>query len=72
MINKQTYADRCFGLPVEQIREYDELTEEQLLQVYRHFGRHRLTNRGYVYAVRKDGNLVAMRERLRPEWSCKI
>lgn len=68
MSNKQMYAIRCFGLPVEQIRDYDELTPEQLERVYYHFGQNQKTNRCFVYAVKQNGELVVMRERLRPEW----
>lgn len=68
MSAKQMYADKCFGLPVDQIKNYDELTPEQLEQVYYHFGRHQQANQGYIYAIKKDGNLVVMRERKRPEW----
>lgn len=68
MSNKPLYAGKCFGLPVEQVKDYDELSPEQLNQVYRHFGQDKKVNRRFVYAVKKNGDLVTMRERLRSEW----
>lgn len=64
---KQPYADKCFGLSVEQIRFFAELTTEQITQVYYHFGN--ANPNGFVYAVKKDGNLISMRERKRLEWT---
>lgn len=64
---KRPYADKCFGLSVEQIRFFAELTTEQMAQVYYHFGN--LNPNNFVYAVKRDGHLVEMRERKRPEWT---
>ena len=58
-MRKKPYADRCFGLPVEQVKFYDELTADQTAQVVYHFGR--LYADSFVYAVKRDGNLVSMR-----------
>ncbi len=63
---KSLYARQCFGLPVEQVRFFDELTEVQQDEVYWHFGRQNPGN--YIYAVKRDGGLVEQRERKRPEW----
>lgn len=63
---KQLYADKCFGLPIEQIKFFPELTTEQMAQVYFYFGNAGPNN--FVYAVKRDGNLVTKRERKRLEW----
>lgn len=63
---KKLYADKCFALPVEQVKTFSELTTEQMAQVWYYFGNY--NPNGYVYAVKRDGNLVSMRERKRPEW----
>ena len=65
--NKWLYAVRCFALPVEQVKWFDELTEEQKAQVRYHFGDGGVLEK-FVYAVKRDGNLVSSRERMRPEW----
>jgi len=63
---KNQYADKCFGLPVEQVKYFEELTEDQQAAARTRFGR--LGVERYVYAVKRDGSLVANRERFRPEW----
>lgn len=52
---KAMYA-REFGLPPEQIRFFDELSEDQRKQVFWSFNINRPSF--YVYAVKRDGNLV--------------
>jgi hypothetical protein len=64
--HREVYADQCFGLPVEQIKTLDELTEDQLAEVHWHFGRLNLGD--FVYAIKRSGDLVEQRERKRPEW----
>lgn len=63
---KSLYARGCFGLPVEQVKTFDELTELQQDEVYWRFGRQNPDN--FIYAVKRDGDLVSQRERKRPEW----
>mgnify|MGYP001610465843 CR=1 FL=1 len=52
MQRKEPYTNRCFALPVEQVKY--------------HFGLPGADH--FVYAVKRDGDLVSSRERLRPEW----
>lgn len=66
MAMKSLYAHQCFGLPVEQIKTFDELTEDQQQSVYWHFCRQNPGN--FIYAVKRSGDLVEHRERKRPEW----
>ncbi len=63
---KSLYAHQCFGLPVEQVKTFDELDEYQRVAVYWHFGHQNPSN--FIYAVKKSGDLVERRERKRPEW----
>lgn len=63
---KDFYATKCFALPPEQIRYYDELTTAQKGRCHYLFGKYNAEN--YVYAVKKDGGLVSNRECKRPEW----
>lgn len=63
---KAPYATRLFGLPVEQVKFFDELTADQKGQVAYHFGLPGADH--FVYAIKRDGDLVSSRERLRPEW----
>ncbi|MGH7273415.1 MAG: hypothetical protein ACREIQ_03000 [Nitrospiria bacterium] len=65
-MNKQIYADRCFRLPVEQVKLYDELTPEQKERAHWFWGGI-FTN--FVYCIKKNGKLINNRERIRPEWS---
>jgi hypothetical protein len=66
-MNKYLYANKCFGLPVEQIKTFDELTPEQQERVYYFFGK---ANAGaFIYCVKQTGELIHSRERIRPEWS---
>lgn len=62
---KRRYAG-MFGLPVEQIRFFDELTPAQVEEVREHFSARLVQVAGYVYAVRRDGHLVVRRERRDP------
>ena len=66
MRQKWLYAEKCFALPVEQVRWFDELTPAQVGQVAYHFGLPYADK--FAYAVKRDGDLVSSRERLRPEW----
>jgi len=50
------YYARLFGLPVEQIRHFDDLTTEQKSEVAHYFSSIGVVK--YVYAVKKDGHLV--------------
>ena len=52
---KLFYA-RQFGLSVSQIKYYNELTDAQKLEVSRLFNN--ITPGNYIYAVKRDGNLV--------------
>lgn len=65
-MNKQLYADKCFGLPPEQIKAFDELTPEQQGRVHYFFGK--CDTGRFVYSVKKSGELIHNRERIRPEW----
>lgn len=57
---KQIYA-RDFGLSVDQLRFFGELTEAQQAEVERLFN---LINPGdYIYAVKRDGGLVWERKK---------
>jgi hypothetical protein len=56
--NTQHYAGK-FGLPVEQVKFYNELTTEQRERVAYRFGGYRPDN--HVYAVKRDGGLVSQR-----------
>ena len=60
-MDKQTAARR-FNLPVEQIKTYDELTPAQKEQAAHYFGEGARGYSAYLYAVKKDGNLVWNRE----------
>ena len=66
MRRKEPYACRCFALPVEQVKWFDELTPAQVGQVAYHFGLPYADK--FAYAVKRDGALVSSRARLRPEW----
>lgn len=64
---KKLYADRCFGLPVEQVKYYDELPPALKNRCQQLFGKTNVAK--FVYAIKKSGDdLVDRRERLRPEW----
>ena len=63
-MRKDHYARMLFGLPVEQIRFFDELDEKQQMAVRREYGAVDLDT--YVYAVKADGELVRRREKRRP------
>lgn len=47
---------RLFGLPVEQIRHFDDLTTEQKFEVTYYFSSTGAAR--YVYAVKRDDHLV--------------
>ena len=47
---------RLFGLPVDQIRLFDELTEEQVDEVQQVYSLYNAD--AYVFAVKQDGGLV--------------
>jgi len=64
-ISKERWA-RWFGLPVEQIRFFDELTPQQKEIVYWEFGGFNAED--YVYAVRKGAGIVTRRGALKDEW----
>ena len=66
MVNKQLYANKCFGLPVEQVKLFDELTSEQQERVFWFFGKANAEQ--FVYCVKKTGELINNHERIRPEW----
>ncbi len=66
-MNKKIYAVRCFGLPVEQIRLWSELSKSEQALVLYHFGNKQKNDR-YVYAVKCGGGLAKRRELLRAEW----
>jgi hypothetical protein len=57
-----------FGLPADQIRFFDELTESQVELVRRYFTAGLVNVEKYVYAVRRDGGLVARREKRNLLW----
>jgi len=57
-IERRRYA-RVFGLPVEQIRLFGELSEQQDEGVAKMWGRYKADQ--YVYAARRDGGLVPRR-----------
>jgi len=60
----KSYYARQFGLPEEQIRFFDELTEEQKKQAAQVFGLWHAPE--YVFAVKRDGDLVWRREKRNP------
>ena len=66
--DKNRYATKFFGLPVEQVKFFDELTPEQKKLVIWHFNfsRNDPDNANYVYAIKRDGNLVSKRYRRVP------
>lgn len=66
---KYWYASVLFGLPESQIRYYGELPPAQKERCHYLFGK--LGCESYVYAVKRDGDLVTSRERLRPEWEAQ-
>lgn len=66
-VNKYLYGSKCFGLPEEQIKTFDELTSEQQERAYYYFGKADVGR--FIYCIKKNGELVWNRERIRPEWS---
>jgi len=60
-IERRRYA-RAFGLPVDQIRLFDELTEQQDEVVAKMWSRYQADQ--YVYAARRDGGLVPRRYKI--------
>jgi hypothetical protein len=52
---RQRYANK-FGLPADQVRYYEELTQSERKEVLYQFGSHKPEN--YVYAVKRAGGLV--------------
>lgn len=65
MASKRHYADQ-FGLPEAQIRFFDELTPPQVEEVRQQFSAGLVNVENYVYAVKRDGELVRRRERRNP------
>ena len=61
-ITKKRYAD-IFGLPAEQIRFFNELTDAQIDKVRQYFTAGLINVDKYVYAIKRDGSLVPRRER---------
>lgn len=66
----RTRAAAIFGLPVEQIRFYGELTELQSRWVTWTYNT--IAPDDYVYAVAVSHNMVPRRERIRPEWHFEV
>lgn len=70
---KEVYARKLFGLPVGQVRTFEELTASQQAEADRYFGP--AGSDRYLYAVKMDGSLVWHRERIfehRPNcFACK-
>ena len=62
---KEHYGN-LFGLPAEQIRFFDELTEAQVEEVRQKFTAGLVNVANYVYAAKRDGGLVPRREKRRP------
>ena len=59
----KAHAARRFALPVDQVRYYGELTDEQRDIAARHWGK--IPPYGdYVYAAKRDGGLVWDRYRV--------
>jgi len=50
-----------FGLPVEQIRHFDDLSPQQQDEVAYHFST--IDASKYIYAVKRDGHLVSIRHK---------
>lgn len=59
---KERYA-RQFGLPVEQIKFFGELTLDQVEEVRYYFTAGLIDVDKWIYAVKRDGHLVSNRER---------
>ena len=59
---KERYC-QIFGLPAEQIKFFDELTESQVALVRRYFTAGLINAGSYIYATRRDGGLVMRREK---------
>jgi hypothetical protein len=64
MPDKNRYAAKFFGLPVEQVKFYSELTPEQKIKVAWIFNA--LKPDDYIYAIKRDGTLVSKREKRVP------
>jgi len=62
MTLKSFYAKK-FGLPIEQIRFFGELTEEQKECATYQFGTGRAGYDAYIYAIKQSGGLVPRREK---------
>lgn len=57
---------RQFGLPVEQVKLFEELTQEQVDEVQRVYGTYHADL--YVFAVKRDGGLVWNRYKIDDGW----
>lgn len=63
---RERYA-RVMGLPPQQVRRFEELTEAQVAEVRVQFSAGLVDVGNWVYAVRRDGSLVPRREKMRGE-----
>ena len=64
MPNTYYYATKLFGLPEGQIKFYNELTQAQKDRVPWIFNA--LKPDDYIYAIKRNGNLVSKREKRIP------
>ena len=60
-MNKEHAARKIFNVPVDQVKTYDELTPEQQAQAAYYFGEGARGYSAYLYAVKKNGDLVTDR-----------
>lgn len=58
--NVKDYYARQFGLPVDQVRFFDELTDDQVSEVFWNFSP--VDPEKYVYALKSTGKLVSSRQ----------
>ena len=68
MFSRQFYADVLFNLPVEQVKLFSELSDNQQRQAKQKFGPGRRGYESWMYVVKKNGDLVSLREPIEDGW----
>lgn len=71
MASRESYANNLFALPVQQVKTWNELSDAQR-QHARTLGSGQRGYDGYLYGIRKDGNLTGQREPVPADWDRAI